>query len=146
MNRYIGKELRRLVAKRSNYLCEYCLISEDDTHLGCEVDHIISLKHGGTNEQSNLAYACFFCNRYKGSDIGSVLSQSDRFVRFYNPRKDRWTDHFRLEGNLIMPLSEIGEVTVRILGFNSDDRIVEREYLISADRYPSSYALEYLNR
>ena len=29
------------------FLCEYCLIHEDDTVFGCEVDHIISTKHGG---------------------------------------------------------------------------------------------------
>ncbi len=144
MSRYIGKELRRLVAERSNYLCEYCLISEDDTHMGCEVDHIISLKHSGTTDSDNLAYACFFCNRYKGSDIGSVLTQSNKFVRFYNPRKDRWSEHFRTDGSLIRPLSEIGEVTARILGFNSNDRIIEREYLISAARYPSLLALKYM--
>lgn len=60
---YISEELRRLVATRADYLCEYCLIHKDDTFLGCEIDHIISLKHGGTNDEDNLAHACAFCNR-----------------------------------------------------------------------------------
>ncbi len=45
-----------------NVLCEYCLIHEDDTFFGCEVDHIISQKHGGPTEPENLAYACLPCN------------------------------------------------------------------------------------
>jgi hypothetical protein len=31
---------------RADRLCEYCLLHEDDTHFGHEVDHIISEKHG----------------------------------------------------------------------------------------------------
>lgn len=48
---YLNQELRRLVAKRADYLCEYCLISEKDTILGCAIDHIISIKHGGSSNE-----------------------------------------------------------------------------------------------
>lgn len=85
---YINQELRRLVATRAAHLCEYCLIHEEDTAFGCAVDHIISLKHGGTTAADNLAYACVFCNRFKGSDIGSIIWQTREFIRFYNPRSD----------------------------------------------------------
>lgn len=60
-------ELRALVIKRSGGRCEYCLIREDDASFAHEVDHIVSLKHGGETEGFNLAYACFICNRFKGS-------------------------------------------------------------------------------
>ncbi len=36
----------------------------------------------------------FFCNRNKGPDVGSYLFSSQSFVRFFNPRTDRWADHF----------------------------------------------------
>ena len=73
MSSYVSAELRRLVANRADHLCEYCLIHEDHTYFGCQMDHIISEKHGGPTEVDNLAYACVFCNRAKGSDIGSML-------------------------------------------------------------------------
>ncbi len=82
MRSYLSDDLRRLVAKRANSLCEYCLVHEDDTYFGCEVDHIISVKHGGSTTADNLAYACFFCNRDKGSDIGSIVWETNKFVRF----------------------------------------------------------------
>ena len=88
MGSYLSPALRRLVAVRADFLCEYCLIDENDTFFGCEVDHIISEKHGGATEADNLAYACAFCNRAKGSDIGSILPQRGTFVRFFNPRTD----------------------------------------------------------
>lgn len=61
------------MAERADHLCEYCLIHEDNTFFGCQVDHIISEKHGGATALDNLAYACAVCNRAKGSDVGSVM-------------------------------------------------------------------------
>lgn len=140
MSSYISDHLRILVATRAGFLCEYCLIHEDNTYFGCEVDHIISLKHGGLTEADNLAYACLLCNRQKGSDIGSILPNAE-FLRFFNPRKDQWGQHFRLEGAIIQPLTGIGEVTARILGFNTGERILEREVLIATGRYLTAQAL-----
>jgi len=136
----VSEELRRLVEARAERLCEYCLIHEDDTFFGCEVDHIISQKHGGPTESDNLAFACFVCNRHKGSDIGSVLVRSGELVRFFNPRRDRWGDHFRLEGGLVMPRTDIAEATLRILRFNDPERVLERETLMALGRYPPANA------
>jgi 5-methylcytosine-specific restriction endonuclease McrA len=84
MARWISAELRQTIADRANHLCEYCLIAEADTFYGCEVDHIISLKHGGSSDPDNLAFACALCNRAKGSDVGSIAKPGD-FIRFFNP-------------------------------------------------------------
>jgi HNH endonuclease len=86
------------VAARAGHRCEYCLIHADDTFFGCEVDHIISEKHGGATREDNLAYACLFCNRNKGSDIASILPETGELVRLFNPRLDRWGDHLRRPG------------------------------------------------
>lgn len=142
MSSYVNKELRDLVASRANHVCEYCLIHEEDTFFLCHVDHIISIKHGGQSSENNLAYACAVCNRKKGSDVGSILLPSRKFVRFYNPRIDLWIDHFKLEDHLIVSLTDIGEVTVKIFEFNNEDRLIERQALISVGRYPSSAALK----
>ena len=140
MTSYISAELRRIVASRANHVCEYCLIHESDTYLGCQVDHIISEKHSGPTIADNLCYACVFCNRSKGADIGSIATNSRQFTRFYHPRTDRWLDHFSLNGSLIDAVTEIGEVTQRILGFNTTERLLERETLIRVGRYPSPEA------
>jgi hypothetical protein len=142
---YIERQLRRLVATRADHLCEYCLIQEQDTALGCAVDHIISLKHGGETDADNLAYACVFCNRFKGSDIGSIVWQIREFTRFYHPRWDNWGEHFKLEDALIQPITNIGEVTARILGFNDRPRLLERQLLITKNKYPSPAALKRIN-
>jgi hypothetical protein len=145
MNRYLSEGLRQLVIARAENLCEYCLIDIDDTFFGGEVDHIISVKHSGVTEIDNLAYTCQPCNRNKGSDVGSIIPQSGQFVRFFNPRTDHWSDHFELNGAIITPLSEIGEVTVKIFRFNDSDRLEERQGLIELDAYPSRAALRKLS-
>ncbi|GET36666.1 HNH endonuclease [Microseira wollei] len=142
---YINAEIRRLVALRSDYLCEYCLISEADRS-GYQVDHIISVKHGGSTTADNLAYACVFCNLQKGTDLGSILWRTGELVRFFNPRRDFWGDHFQLNEAVIQPRTDIGEVTARILEFNSDDRLIERQLLIAVGRYPSASALQRMTR
>lgn len=138
----IPAALKRLAASRADYLCEYCLIHESDTYLGCQVDHIISEKHAGLTVESNLAYACAFCNCHKGSDLGSIILTTGEFVRFYNPRLDLWAEHFRLgeDGITIVPISEIGSATERIFGFNTPERLKERFELRIAGHFPSDEA------
>lgn len=122
---------------RADGLCEYCLVHNDHSFWGCEVDHIISLKHGGSYGLHNLAYACQACNRSKGTDIGSIAPRSGTFVRLFNPRSDRWSDHFRLDlDTYILGVTEIGKVTARVLDLNSRYRVEEREMLHDVGLYP----------
>src|SRR5947207_2189508 len=94
----VPQALRALVVERAYHVCEYCLVHELDAYHGCEVDHVRSIKHEGPTMLENLAYACFHCNRHKGSDLGSIGNRSGELIRFYNPRVDRWRDHFYLNG------------------------------------------------
>jgi len=137
MTSYIRADLRRLVYSRAGGNCEYCLIHESNTYLGCQVDHVISEKHGGQTEVANLALACTFCNRAKGSDIGSYDDVSGELVRFFNPRLDRWSDHFEFQDVLIIPKTPIGHVTARILQFNATERQIERKALIAIGKFPT---------
>ncbi len=94
---YISADLRRLVRVRASACCEYCGISEEDTWFGCEVDHIISEKHGGKTESENLALACVTCNRAKGSDIASVTEEGV-LAGLFHPRRHVWAEHFERIG------------------------------------------------
>jgi len=138
MKRYISEYLRLEVATRAQFKCEYCLVQEEDMFFTYQVDHIISIKHGGSNEIDNLAYACSACNQSKGTDLGTYLPGSNRLIRLFNPRRDRWSAHFAISDGEISPKTKIGEATVKILGLNHPDRIMLRQALIAAGRYPPS--------
>lgn len=140
MSNYVSAEIRLAVSERAGYICEYCLIAEDDSYYRHQIEHIISLKHSGSSEPENLALSCVYCNRNKGSDIASLMEESNELVRFYNPRNDVWSQHFRLDGVNIQPLTEIGHATSRILQFNNEDRTLEREVLAKLERYPNDAA------
>ena len=113
---------------------------EDDCLFTLQIDHVISVKHGGATALENLAVACIFCNRHKGSDVGTIMTDGT-FTRFFNPRTDSWAEHFRLFGGTIEPISVIGEGTARILRFNDPERMAEREEWIAQGRYPTLQAL-----
>lgn len=141
MSSYVSSELRRLVAERAAHVCEYCLIAEENEFHGFEVDHIISEKHGGPTQEENLAHACTACNRAKGSDVGSYHWENGTFVRFFNPRSDRWADHFVLLEDRIDARTDVGAVTARILGFNTGERLLERRELRAINKYPVARAV-----
>jgi 5-methylcytosine-specific restriction endonuclease McrA len=123
---YVPAELRRRVIARARNRCEYCGIREEDTYFGCEVDHIISEKHGGRTDEANLALACLTCNRAKGSDVATV-DDNGNLVELFHPRRHNWAEHFALHGAMFVGLTSIGRATVRLLRLNAPERISERE-------------------
>ncbi len=133
---YIPEALRRMVYDRANGHCEYCLLDTRYTYFPYEIDHIVAEKHGGRTEADNLCLSCFECNRHKGSDIASYDEQTEEIVRLYNPRRDQWMEHFRLQDARIVPLSPIGNVTVKLLQLNARERVLERSELLAAGKYP----------
>ena len=141
MSREVSDSSRRMAADRAYHVCEYCLIHEDDTFWGCQVDHIISRKHGGTSELDNLAWACACCNGYKGSDLGALVGAPPRLVRLFHPRTDRWNQSFHLNGWQIQPDNDTGLATAKLLQFNEEGRLRERGALSQTGRYPTIEAL-----
>ena len=129
MTTYLPIAVRRLVTARAANRCEYCRIHANDTFVGLQVDHIISEKHGGRSDQSNLALCCAFCNRNKGSDLGSIIHPEPTLIRFYSPRRDTWEDHFEMRDYKIVPRTKIGVVTVQVFQFNVPERLEERRLI-----------------
>lgn len=136
MSRSIPLAIKREVSIRANAQCEYCLLSERVSLYKYHIEHIKSLKHQGTNDLTNLAYCCPDCNYYKGSDIGTFSEDGESLIRFYNPRKDAWNDHFELDNGAIHGKTAIGRATVKLFKFNAIDRLIFRQQLIELALYP----------
>ena len=133
---YVPAGLRRVVFERAAGRCEYCLYPERYSFLSFEVEHVVAEKHGGATTLDNLALACPYCNRHKGTDLGSLDPETGQLTPFFNPRTQDWADHFRLEGATVVPLTPEGRVTVAILRLNHPDRVQERQRLIAVGEYP----------
>lgn len=114
MSCYISKNLKVKVAERAGQRCEYCRIHESDSFLSFEIDHIVSLKHGGGNEEANLAYACPHCNQHKGTDLTTFLESYQDIISLFNPRLHTWTAHFEARSGEILPKTRTGEATTAV--------------------------------
>jgi hypothetical protein len=136
MSRYISAELRKIVAERARFRCEYCRLPEIAAMVKFQIEHIKSIKHGGETTSENLAYACPICNANKGADIGTVLDNDDTMVPFFHPRKHDWFEHFKVKNGEILSNTQIGEATVKILGLNEVERVLERLELMETGIFP----------
>jgi hypothetical protein len=61
----LSKRIRVQILARDNYRCKMCGRTKDEVAL--EVDHILSIADGGTDELNNLATLCRDCNRGKAA-------------------------------------------------------------------------------
>jgi hypothetical protein len=51
-------------------------------------------------------------------------------VPLFNPRKDRWSDHFEWDGPYLVGKTDIGKVTVDVLAINLPYRVTLRAALM----------------
>lgn len=116
-------------------------MGEGDRAIDFAIDHVIAEKHGGETAEHNLCLSCYWCNSYKGSDLSSVdWTAGGQIVPLFNPRQQIWSEHFRLDGAHIQPLTASGRVTVYLLRLNAEERLDERELLLALGDYPCSLA------
>lgn len=79
---YISANLRRIVTERAKDKCEYCQFPQTAAFFSFEMEHIIAEKHDGITEAQNLALSCPCCNRFKGTDLGSIDSETGQLTPF----------------------------------------------------------------
>lgn len=126
---------RELVRQRAEQRCEYCRIHQDDDPLfAFHIEHIIAQQHGGTDALSNLALACHQDNLHKGPNLTGIDPVTKKLTRLFNPRRHKWSRHFRWDGPMLVGRTAIGRTTVAVLGMNLPHRVTLREALITAGR------------
>lgn len=122
-------ELRRFVRRRAQGRCEYCLLPQEATpYFTFHVEHIIAKQHlDEPDDPARLAWACNRCNAYKGPNLSSVDPQTGQIVLLFNPRLDKWDDHFLLDDGEVIGLTPIGRATIRLLHMNAEHRVELRK-------------------
>jgi hypothetical protein len=129
---------RRQVAERALFRCEYCQTSQVVVGPMLEIDHIIPDARGGPGDESNLCLACPSCNGHKADRVMAPDPESGVSVPLFNPRLDRWTDHFAwvTNGSVIEGKSAIGRATVMALLMNQPDIVAARRLWVLAGWHP----------
>jgi hypothetical protein len=124
--------LKKYIASRADYRCEYCKKPDIIANFSFHIEHIISHQHGGQNHISNLAYACSWCNWKKGPNIATILNDKGILLPLFHPRNDAWLDHFMITDGIITGKTDIATGTIRLLDMNTPELIMERVELTAA--------------
>lgn len=136
---YISADIERRVRTDARNRCGYCLSPQHLVMARLEIDHIIPVSKGGSNDESNLWLACPICNRYKSDKIVGLDPETGATVKLFNPRTQSWSEHFQWtqEGLRIMGRSPTGRVTVITLHLDDDpDAIEVRSYWVKVGWHP----------
>jgi hypothetical protein len=120
----------QLVRRRAGSRCEYCGLTQEFSALTFHVEHIVPRQHGGADDLRNLALACPDCNCHKGTNLTGMDPDTAAVTRLFDPRQDRWQDHFTREGIRILGRTPIGRTTVWLLQMNAAARVSWRELLL----------------
>jgi 5-methylcytosine-specific restriction endonuclease McrA len=120
----VNSATRTLVRERAGHRCEYCQTHQEDSPLAAlHIEHIRPIKHGGTDDDSNLCLACIDCNLHKGPNLTGFDPLTDAVTPLFHPRQQLWDEHFRWEGIHIVGQTEVGRTTIRVLCMNSDEQL-----------------------
>jgi|GEM_PF-1230291 len=72
--------IREFVRQRAAHHCEYCRMPQEYDILPFQIDHIISLKHRGSSEVTNLALSCY-TNLVVLSPISTIASPASSKIK-----------------------------------------------------------------
>lgn len=123
----IPEALRQWVRERAEGRCEYCRMSQALQGATFHIGHIIPMSKGGASADENLALACPSCNLGKADATDAVDPDTGQHASLFNPRQDRWKEHFRIDGVRIVGMSPAGRATVWRLQMNAPRRSQIRE-------------------
>jgi HNH endonuclease len=133
----ITQEQRQAIRELAGDCCEYCRVRQDDRLSKFQIDHIIPLKHGGSDEIENLCLACLKCNGYKGPNVAALDPQTGEATKLYNPRRQQWEEHFQINADATLTgISPEGRATIGVLRINEEGRVKQRYMALPLGEYP----------
>lgn len=128
--------LADLVRDRAGDCCEYCQLPQVYSSTRFQIDHIIAEQHGGRTVASNLALACLADNNHKGPNLAGIDPRSGKRVWLFNPRRHKWSRHFRWNGPVLLGRTAVGRATIAVLAINLPYRVAQRAALVAEGVFP----------
>jgi hypothetical protein len=103
-----------------------------------EIEHIVPEAVGGATNEDNLWLACSLCNAQKGARASGPDPLTAQVVRFFDPRRQSWVDHFDWseEGTVILGRTPCGRATVLALQLNRPMLVAARREWVSVGWHP----------
>jgi hypothetical protein len=124
------------VVYRAGHRCEYCQLSQLGQEAAFHIDHVVPRAAGGPTTAENLALACVSCSLRKWAKQTATDPDSGSEVPLFNPRMQAWEEHFRWEGERVVPLTPTGRATVVALAMNRPLILAIRQEEAARGRHP----------
>ena len=134
----ISDAVRDRIFAQAGNRCGYCRAPQHLVYGWLEIEHIDPQSHGGSDDESNLWLACRFCNNYKNDQIDGIDVETSQRVRLFDPRRERWLDHFvwSADGIRVVGCTPVGRVTVACLQMNNSIAVMVRRGWVSSGWHP----------
>jgi hypothetical protein len=140
----VSDEVRARVRAQADDRCGYCHSPQRYVLGLLEIDHIIPQAQGGTDDEDNLWLSCRMCNSFKGAQTHGLDPITGRRVSLFNPRRQRWTEHFRWseDSTRVIGLTDCGRATVLALQINNVIAVMVRREWVTAGWHPPAEDLQ----
>lgn len=134
----ISRKIQAKVRRDAKNRCGYCLLPQEILMGKLEIEHLLPLAEGGTDDEENLWLACRDCNSYKSSKVYVFDEETEQIVKLFNPRTQNWHEHFRFNENQtkIIGKTVCGRATVVALRMNEEQAVSARTRWVAAGWYP----------
>ena len=120
-------ETLRMVEARAGGRCEYCRMHQALQGATFHLEHIVPDSRGGSSEPDNVAWACPTCNLHKADRLDALDPDSSALVPLFNPRGQRWDEHFRWDAYRVVGRTPVGRAAVHLLDLNHPRRQLIRQ-------------------
>lgn len=143
-DRRVTTKQKRAVRERAHGCCEYCCSQETFAPQPFGVEHVVPRSKRGPTVLENLAWACQGCNGHKHTKTEGVDPVSLELVPLYNPRRQRWADHFVWDSGFtrIVGLTQPGRATIETLNLNRDSLVNLRRILHAMGKHPPAFLVD----
>jgi HNH endonuclease len=138
VSEYISETLKARIREQAGDRCGYCQSLQKYVWGTLEIEHTLPKSKGGQTTESNLWLACRPCNGYKADQTDGIDPITQNRVPLFNPRTQKWRDHFTWsdDGISILGITSIGRVTIQALQMNNPYAITVRSAWVSVGWHP----------
>lgn len=100
--------------------------------------HVEHIEPTGGDHADNLCLSCANCNLSKAKATSALDPVSQAIVPLFNPRKQKWKDHFKWieNGVRLVGTSDCGRATVERLKMNIERIVTARSVWVMAGKHP----------